>query len=143
MRRVFARRRPRAPGKLSGLFGGRELRQLKAQPPFAELGDVDAAQAADAALRRRKPSKRKKRRRLPQSRRKTTRPSHERRRRPWPTLATDARRRRRRHAAAEAEEEVPDQHDDRERRQGRPEGLDAKGGARPVIWQSREACINR
>ena len=37
-------------GKLSGLFGRkRELRQLKAQPPLAELA-VDAAQAADAAL---------------------------------------------------------------------------------------------
>ncbi len=47
--RVF-RRLAKGEGKLSGLFGRkRELRQLKAQPPLAELA-VDAAQAADAAL---------------------------------------------------------------------------------------------
>ena len=47
--RVF-RRLAKGEGKLSGLFGRkRELRQLKAQPPLAELA-VDAAQAADVAL---------------------------------------------------------------------------------------------
>ena len=40
---------PRARASCRACLGGRELRQLKAQPPLAELA-VDAAQAADVAL---------------------------------------------------------------------------------------------